>query len=67
VEADVDVPQRVFESAVMSPLDSVLKSVEQMGAPRLFELRIWDIGAFGNISDYSICLVFGGEDGISVV
>ena len=58
VEADVDVPQRVFEYAVMSPLDSALKSVEQMGAPRLIELRIRNIGAFGNILDYSTWLRF---------
>ena len=58
VEAEVDVPQRVFEYAVMSPLDSVLKSVEQMGAPRLIELRIRNIGAFGSILDYSTWLRF---------
>ena len=58
VEADVNVPQRVFEYAVMSPLDSVLKSVEQMGAPRLIELRIRNIGAFGSILDYSTWLRF---------
>jgi len=42
----------------MSPLDSVLKSVEQMGAPRLIELRIRNIGAFGSILDYSTWLRF---------
>jgi len=58
VEADVDVPQRVFEYAVMSPLDSVLKSVEKMVAPCLSELRIRNIGAFGSILDYSTWLRF---------
>ena len=58
VEADLDVPQRVFEYAVKSPLDSVLRSVEQMGAPRLTELRIRNIGAFGCILDYSTWLRF---------
>ena len=58
VEVDVDVPQRVFEHAVMSPLDTVLKSVEQMVAPRLVELRIRNIGAFGSILDYSAWLRF---------
>ena len=58
VEADVDVPQRVFEYAVMSPLDSVLKSVEKMIAPCLIELRIRNIGAFGSILDYSTWLRF---------
>ena len=58
VEVDVDVPSRVFEYAVMSPLDSVLKSVEEMGAPRLLELRIRNVGAFGPISGYSTWLRF---------
>lgn len=58
VEADVDVPQRVFEYAVMSPLDSVLKSVEKMVAPSLIELRIRNIGAFSCILDYSTWLRF---------
>ena len=58
VDTDVDVPQRVFEYAVMSPLDAVLKSIEQMGAPHLIELRIRNIGAFGNILDYSTWLRF---------
>ena len=58
VEADVDVPERVFAYAVMSPLDSVLKSVEQMAAPRLIELRIRNIGAFGSILDHSTWLRF---------
>jgi len=58
VEADLEVPPRVFEYAVLSPLDSVLKSVEQMSAPRLIELRIRNIGAFSGILDYSVWLRF---------
>jgi hypothetical protein len=58
VEADIDVPQCVFEYTVMSPLDSMLKSIEKMGAPRLIELRIRNIGAFGSVLDYSAWLHF---------
>jgi hypothetical protein len=56
VEAYVDAPHRILEYAVMSPLDSVLKAVEQMGAPRLIELRIRNIGAFACILHYSTWL-----------
>ena len=42
----------------MLPLDSVLKSVEQMVAPRLIELRIRNIGAFGCILDHLTWLSF---------
>ncbi|KAF8155796.1 hypothetical protein B0H34DRAFT_509861 [Crassisporium funariophilum] len=58
VEATVGVPQRVFDYAVLSPLDSVLKSVEKMVAPCLVELRIRNMGAFTNIVDYSTWLRF---------
>jgi hypothetical protein len=47
VEADVDVHQGVFEQIVMMRLDSILRSVEQIDAPYLIELRIRNIGAFG--------------------
>ena len=53
VEIDVDVPQRVFEYTVISPLDSALILVEQMGALRPTELHIRNIGAFGCILDYT--------------
>jgi hypothetical protein len=46
VETDVDVPQRVLEYAIMSPLNLVLKSFEQVGAPRLIELRIKEYWRF---------------------
>ena len=52
-EADIDVHQGIFEQIVMMHLDSMLKSVEQMDAPRLIELRIRNIGAFGILDQSS--------------
>ena len=58
IEADVEVPPRVFSVAVMTPLDTVLQSLEKMTAPRLNELRIRNIGSFSSIIDYNVWLRF---------
>lgn len=58
VDVTVGVPQRVFDYAVMAPLDALLKSLERMVAPHLVELRIRNMGAYVNIIEYSTWLRF---------
>ncbi|KAF8965061.1 hypothetical protein BDZ97DRAFT_1918503 [Flammula alnicola] len=58
VDVVVGVPQRVFDFAVMAPLDALLKSIEKMTAPHLVELRIRNMGAYLNIVDYATWLGF---------
>jgi hypothetical protein len=58
VDVAVSVPQRVFDYAVMAPLDHVLKSIERMVAPHLVELRVRNTGAYMNLVDYSTWLGF---------
>ncbi|KAF8905263.1 hypothetical protein CPB84DRAFT_1772076 [Gymnopilus junonius] len=58
VDVTVGVPQKVFDSAVMGPLDGLLKSLETMVAPHLVELRIQNIGAYVNLFEYSTWLRF---------
>jgi hypothetical protein len=56
VDVAVSVPQRVFDYAVLAPLDHVLKSIENMAAPHLVELRIRNMGAYMHLVDYSTWL-----------
>ncbi|PPQ77978.1 hypothetical protein CVT25_015445 [Psilocybe cyanescens] len=58
VEVEIGVPQRVYDSAVMTPLDTLLKSFERMVAPNLVEMRIRNTGAYGSIIEYSTWLHF---------
>lgn len=58
VEVEVGVPQKVYDSAVMSPLDTLLKSFERMVLPHLAEVRIRNNGAYGSVIEYSTWLHF---------
>jgi len=58
VDVMVSVPRRVFDYAVVAPLDHVLKSIEKMSAPHLVELRVRNTGAYMNLIDYSTWLAF---------
>ncbi|KDR80264.1 hypothetical protein GALMADRAFT_242598 [Galerina marginata CBS 339.88] len=58
IEVSVTVPQRVFDYAVMGPLDTLLKSFERMAAPHLVELRVRNMGAYVTITEYSTWLRF---------
>jgi len=49
IEVDVGVPHKIFEHAVMTPLDSMLKAIEVMTAPRLSEVRLRNSGAFVDV------------------
>ncbi|KAG5650578.1 hypothetical protein H0H81_011751 [Sphagnurus paluster] len=58
VEVHVAVPQKVFDYAVMAPLDDLLKSFERMVAPHLVELRVQNMGAYVTIAEHSTWLRF---------
>jgi len=49
IEVEVGIPQKIFDNAVMSPLDSILKAVENMTAPCLSEVRVRNSGAFVDV------------------
>lgn len=50
IDVDVEVPMKIYEHAVINPLDTVLKAIEEMMAPQLVEVRIRNFGAFRDIT-----------------
>jgi hypothetical protein len=56
IDVDVAVPMKIYEHAVITPLDTVLKAVEDMIAPQLVEVRIRNTGAFRDITSQTLWL-----------
>jgi len=50
IDVDVEVPMKIYEHAIITPLDTILKAIEDMMAPELVEVRIRNSGAFRNIT-----------------
>ncbi len=58
IDVEVAVPHKIYEHAVMCPLDAILRTVEQMIAPRLVEVRVRNSGAFVDIVDQTVWLSY---------
>lgn len=58
IDVAVRVPLRVFKHAIVDPLDALLKTLEEMFAPQLCELRVRNVGAYSGIYTESIWLNF---------
>lgn len=58
IEDPVNVPRRIYDAAVITPLDTLFKSLEGIAAPRLVELRVRNTGAFVDLINYTTWLRF---------
>lgn len=56
VDVLVDVPMKIYEFAVILPLDIILKAIEDMLSPELVEVRIRNCGSFRDINSKAIWL-----------
>ena len=50
IDVDVEVPTKIYDHAVITPLDTILKAIEELMASELVEVRIRNSGAFRNIT-----------------
>lgn len=58
IDVEVAVPNKIYEHAIMCPLDAILQTIEQMIAPHLAEVRIRNSGAFVDIVGQAVWLTY---------